>query len=224
MGLIAGIFLKEGGVSTGDAQLEDLLKWGKWDLVELLVVGNECVYNNYCTAGDLADYISSTAKKVAGAGYTGKVTTTEPVNIVQENADVLCPVMDVVGVNVQPYFDGAHTAEEAGTFAKSQLGLATTACGGSKSGVILEIGWPTKGSPHGVAVASPENQKTALSAVEKELPGQCNYFTYRNDEWKEPGDFGVETNFGCADTFAIGGSASVSVGGISASVSAGVSY
>lgn len=125
LGIILGIFIKAGGVSTADEQVKDILSWKKWNLVVLLVVGNESVFNGFCSAEDLAAYIVKVKGQLQGGGYTGPVTTTETLNIIQANGNTLCSVMDVVGVNAQCFFDGGVTPDKAGEFVKGQLKLAS---------------------------------------------------------------------------------------------------
>lgn len=125
LGIILGIFIKAGGVSTADEQVKDILSWKKWNLVVLFVVGNESVFNGFCSAEELVAYIVKVKGQLQGGGYTGPVTTTETLNIIQANGNTLCSVMDVVGVNVQGFFDGGVTADKVGEFVKSQLKLAT---------------------------------------------------------------------------------------------------
>ena len=202
LGIIAGIFIKAGGVSTGDEQLAELKKWSLFNsLVTAVVVGNEAVFNGFCTAAELAGYIAVVRRELSAAhNYSGPVTTTETLNILQANGPTLCPAMDFVGVNVQPYFDGGVTADQAGQFLANQLKLAEDVCHG-KDGYVLEAGWPSSGSPHGRAIASPDNQRKAVTSYETAAPGHVSYFTYRNDMWKEPGSLGIENHFGCGQVF-----------------------
>ena len=76
----------------------------------------------------------------------------------------------------------------------------TDVCGG-KQGYVLESGWPSAGQPNGVAVPGAAEQKTAIAAIVKELPGQVAFFSFEDDLWKAPGGFGVEPHFGCAGLF-----------------------
>lgn len=124
LGLIMGVFIKAGGVHTADSQVQDLITWNKWNLIVLFVVGNESIFNGYCSAAELAAYIASVTSQVRAAGYKGSVTTTEPLNIIQASAGALCSVVDVVGVNIHPYFNSGVTADKAGEFLAGQLQLA----------------------------------------------------------------------------------------------------
>lgn len=124
LGLIMGIFIKAGGVSTGDSQVQDLIAWNKWSMIVMFVIGNESIFNGYCSASELAAYIVSVTAKVRSAGYTGPITTTEPLNIIQASSGALCSAIDVVGVNIHPFFNSGVTAEKAGEFLAGQLQLA----------------------------------------------------------------------------------------------------
>jgi exo-beta-1,3-glucanase (GH17 family) len=201
VGMIVGIFFKQGGVSTGDSQLQDLMNWKEnLGMVKAVIVGNESVFGGIVTAADLAGYIAKVKSSLASVGYAGPVSTTETLNILQAHGDVLCPAMDFVGINIQPYFDGGVDALHAGEFLASQLKLAEDVCGG-KPGMVLEAGWPSGGKPNGKAVANVVNQALAVKSFEDAAPGRVTYFTYRNDYWKHPGSLEIETQFGCASLF-----------------------
>lgn len=124
LGIIMGIFIKAGGVHTGDSQVTDLLAWGKWDMIVMFVIGNESIFNGFCSASELAAYIVSVTSQVRAAGYKGPVTTTEPLNIIQSSGSALCSSIDVIGVNIHPFFNSGVTADQAGTFLAGQLKLA----------------------------------------------------------------------------------------------------
>lgn len=199
--IVIGVFIKAGGPSTADSQVKDIITWNRWDLVEMFVVGNEAIFQGFCTAEELAAYIIKVTGQIRGAGYEGPVTTTEPLNIYQENDNYkpLCSCMDVVGINIHPYFNPEVTPENAGTFLSGQLKIVEDLCG--KTGYVLEAGWPSSGQANGKAVPSIENQAIAIKSIETAEPGRVVIFTYRNDLWKQPGAFGVEQNFGCAQLF-----------------------
>ncbi|CUS11055.1 unnamed protein product [Tuber aestivum] len=200
LGIILGVFIKAGGVSTADEQVKDILAWKKFNLVVLFVVGNEAVFNGFCSAEELAAYILKVKGQLQGAGYTGHVTTAETLNILQAHGSVICAAVDVTGVNAHAFFNPGVTADKAGEFTKGQLKLAIEACGG-KPGYVLEAGWPSAGQPNGAAVPGVSEQKVAIASMIKECPGQITYFSYENDKWKTAGAFGVEPNFGCSGLF-----------------------
>jgi exo-beta-1,3-glucanase (GH17 family) len=199
LGMIVGLFIKEGGISTCTDQLTALKAWNGWDMVQAVIVGNEAVFNGYVTAAELAAYIK-TVKSELSSLYSGDISTSETVGIIQQNADVLCDVMDFVGVNIQPFFDGGVTAALAGTFLASQRLLAETACSG-KTSYVLEAGWPSAGDTNGKAIASTAEQAIAIASYELVAAGHVTYFTYRNDLWKSAGEYNVEQHFGCGNLF-----------------------
>jgi exo-beta-1,3-glucanase (GH17 family) len=207
--VIYGIFL-EGGGSAGkgpfssyaNAQLDDIKNKAPKDSVAMVIVGNECMFNNNCVATELASYIDYVRKELRGAGFPENVavTTTEPVGTWEEKGAALCDHIDVFTVQVHPYFTASVTAEMAGDFAAQQLAQAAKVCPGAaaKGTYITEIGWPAGGNSNGVAVASPANQKIALAKIQASVGSQACLFSFQNDDWKHPGELGVEQFFGCA--------------------------
>jgi exo-beta-1,3-glucanase (GH17 family) len=172
----------------------------------MVIVGNECMFNNNCVATELASYIDYVRKELRSCGFPDDVavTTTEPVGTWEEKGAALCDHIDVFTVQVHPYFTSSVTAEMAGDFAASQLAQAAKVCPGAaaKGTYITEIGWPKGGNSNGVAVASPENQKIAIAKIQASVGSQACLFSFQNDDWKHPGELGVEQFFGCADVLA----------------------
>ncbi|APA07044.1 hypothetical protein sscle_02g018140 [Sclerotinia sclerotiorum 1980 UF-70] len=198
--LIIGIFISETGVSGAASQVTDLIAWGQWSLVELIVVGNEAVFNGYASATELAGFISSSSSSFKSSGYTGQVTTTEPLNIWQEYTSTLCAVVDITGANLHPFFNAQTTAENAGKFALSQLELAESMCPG-KSAVNLECGWPSAGSCNGLACPGVSEQSIAIASIVELCGGRTTIFSYTDDYWKAPGAFGAEQHWGSIQLF-----------------------
>lgn len=198
--MIIGIFISETGISGASDQVSEIVAWGKWELVELIAIGNECVFSGYATASELASFISSCKSTFSSAGYSGPCTTTEPLNIWQENVDVLCEVVDVVGCNIHPFFNGDITASEAGSFVASQLAIVDKLCSG-KYGVNLETGWPSFGTCNGVACPGTSEQATAVKSISDAAGGKSVMFSYTDDYWKEPGAFGCEQSWGAIQLF-----------------------
>ncbi|KAF2093135.1 glycoside hydrolase [Rhizodiscina lignyota] len=200
--LIAGIFIDESGISKASEQVSDITSWGNqgnWDTIEMIVIGNEAIFNNYCTAEELAGFITSTKETLKSAGYTGPCTTTEPLGTLMANKGAICGVVDVVAANIQPFFNAAVSASDAGSFVASQLELTGEQCPG-KTAYNLECGWPSNGSPNGEAVPGPEQQKEAIGGVlGSSAASHTVIFSFENDAWKGSGDYGVEPYFGCAD-------------------------
>ena len=198
--MIIGVYINGSGISGAQPQITDLVAFTRWHLVVLVVIGNESIFNGACSAGDLANFISSSKSAFAGAGYTGPVTTTETVNVLQQYTDILCPVVDVVGANIHPFFNSDVVASQAGSFVKSQLDIVETLCEG-KSGINLETGWPSEGSCNGKACPGIVEQSLAVASIRSAVGGKSVMFSYVNDPWKALGEFGCEQFWGLITLF-----------------------
>ena len=203
--IILGVYVDNSGIgSNTDEQVSTLTSWGQegnWDIVEMVVFGNEAIFNDYTSASQLAGAISSVKATFQAAGYSGPVTTTEPMDIMQENADTICPVVDVIAATIHPFFNDEVTASEAGSFVASQLSALSALCNNEKDAYNLETGWPWKGNANGAAVPGVEEQKTAIAGIVASAGSKSAIFSFENDAWKSPGDLDVEQYWGCADLF-----------------------
>ncbi|KXS98598.1 hypothetical protein AC578_4299 [Pseudocercospora eumusae] len=204
MKLLAGIFIDASGLGKAHEQLNDIANWGKqgnWNLVQMVVAGNEAVFQGAVSASDLAGFIGEAKSTLKSAGYGGPVTTTEPLNIIQANAGTLCPVVDIVAANIHPFFNGGFAASEAGDFVAGQIAELEKTCGGNKPTYNLETGWPSGGQPNGKAVPGVAEQKAAIDSIVAKVGSKSAIFSFSNDKWKAPGQYGVEQNFGCSHLF-----------------------
>ncbi|KAK8175227.1 beta-glucosidase 5 [Phyllosticta citrichinensis] len=229
--MIIGIYIKSDGISAQDTQdqVTEIQSWAKegsnWDLVDMIVIGNEAVFNGWATAQELGEFISTVKSTFKSAGLASKAfTTSETVNIVQQESfnTYICPAIDVIGVNVQPFFDGNTAAEDAGDFVVSQLGLASKACP-SHSDVTevfnLESGWPHQSSTNNAkAIAGTSEQATAIKSIIEKAGTHSVLFSYGDDTWKEGGEWGVEGYFGCAEQIELI-SGELKIGGLTISAS-----
>ena len=118
--IILGIFIRDASCRADD-DLKRILAWKRWDQIVMFVVANEALLNGYCTAGQLAGYITEVRGNLKNAGYTGLITTTEPLNMIEQYHATICPVIDVVSINCHPYFNPDNTADQAGPFLNAQL-------------------------------------------------------------------------------------------------------
>ena len=198
--LILGVFIDASGISAAQPQVTEIVSWGQWDSVEMIVVGNEALFNNYCSVSDLTDFISSSAWAFKNAGYTGPVTTTEELSTLQSEGSQLCGVIDAVAANVHAYFNAQTTADQAGTFVAAELAILEGICPG-KPVYITESGWPTAGDANGAAIPGVAEQKTALLAIQQTCGSQVVFFSFEDDSWKDPGPLAVEKHWGCASAF-----------------------
>lgn len=200
--IILGVWISNTGISGAQGQISDIISWGQFDLVELIVVGNEAVFNGYCTASELAGFVSSSASSFKSAGYTGLVTLTEPLSVWQESgaASAFLGAVDVCGANLYAFFNADVTADKAGSFIQSEIDLMNGICG-DKAVYVLESGWPHSGNCNGAACPSPENQATALKGIQNTVGAQVVFLSFEDEPWKAPGQFDVEQYWGCADVF-----------------------
>jgi len=203
MKLIVGVFIKSSGIDAAKPQVDEIVTWsqgGMWDIVSMVVIGNEAIFNGYCTSSALAEFISYSKAKLSAAGYHGPVTTTEPLNKLQEAGGDLCSVIDVVAANIQPFFNSGVDASSAGTFVASQLQLVGQVCPG-KEAYNLECGWPNNGEANGAAQPGQSQQAAAIADIVDKVGDHTVIFSYDNDSWKSGGAFNVEKYFGCASLF-----------------------
>ena len=200
MKLIIGVFISPSGISGAQPQVTDIISWAQWDLVSLVVVGNEALYNGHCDASSLATFISSSKKSFAAAGYTGPVTTTDILAAMQEHGPTLCPSIDVLAGNLHPFFDNTATSSTAGPVLQAEMAALAKVCDG-KPVYVMETGWPHAGQADGSANATPSDQKTAIKSIQDTVGAEVVFFAFEDDLWKDPGYLNVEQSWGCVNLF-----------------------
>ncbi|KAL8388383.1 hypothetical protein RB599_003209 [Gaeumannomyces hyphopodioides] len=148
--MIIGVFIGAPGCDNGNPHVADQIaaieKWGMWDLVEMAVVGNEALFNGFCTPDQLVTLITK------GQGVAEKV----------------CGAVDVVGANIHAYFNGNVQPSEAGTFVQSQLQIVESLCGG-KTGYVMESGWPSAGNCIQNSCPGKDAQATAIKSIQASI-------------------------------------------------------
>lgn len=204
--MIVGIFIGKVGCDNTDPdvaeQIAALKAWSQWDLVDLCVVGNEALFNKFCSVSELTSLISRTKSELASVGYNGPFTTTDVVSAWTDNdVSSICAAIDVVATNAHAYFNAGTNPSEAGKFVAGQLAIVEKVCG--KPGYVMETGWPTAGNCNGVACAGHAEQRTAIQAIESELGNKVVFFSFRDDPWKKPGDCNCEQHWGCASVWGV---------------------
>lgn len=182
----------EAGVETMKQAVE---KYGSWDDVYTVSIGNELVNDGKATPSQVAGYIATGRSALQAAGYTGPVVSVDTFIAVINNPE-LCNYSDYMGVNAHAYFDKYTVAQNAGPWVLEQIQRVWTACEGKKNVVITESGWPSKGDTYGVAVPSKENQEAAIASIKKTCGDDTILFTAYNDYWKASGPYGVEKYWG----------------------------
>lgn len=194
-----GFWIGSSGVSSIDSSVASLISYAQtsgWDIFEYITIGNEAIISGFCTPSELISKIQSVKSQLQAAGYTGKVTTSEP-PVSFQNHPELCTssAIDFVGINPHSYFNSQIDASQAGTFLKGQFELVEQVCGTSNI-VVTETGYPYKGNANGLNVPSVENQKIAIKSIIEELNGEVTILSYFDDLWKDPGTYGIEQSFG----------------------------
>ncbi|KAH8675976.1 glycoside hydrolase superfamily [Xylariales sp. PMI_506] len=199
--MILGVFMNEVGCNATSVpvtqQVKAIKEWAQWDLVDLIAVGNEAMLNGYCTAQEIATLIGECKSEFTG--YTGPYTTTDTVNIWQDESvqDVLCDVVDIVGAQAHAFFNTDTVATDAGSFVKGQLDIVNNVCSG-KEARILETGWPSAGVCMGVACPGETEQAQAIASLIEEVADYAVFFSLTNDDWKSPNtECECEQYFGC---------------------------
>ncbi|KAL8664383.1 MAG: hypothetical protein Q9202_003072 [Teloschistes flavicans] len=217
--LILGVYISTAGIPAARPQIQEIIAWAttspsssnpntkenKWHTVQMIVIGNEAIFNHFCTPPALASFLASAKSAFRAAGYTGPVTTTEPLSTLSQHADLLCPVTDVLAANIHPFFNGAVAAADAGAFVAQQLAALEDVCPGGEEGgkevFNLETGWPSRGEANGVAVPGTWEQGVAVEGIRRAAGGKSAFFSFVDDLWKEEGEWGVERSWGCSHLF-----------------------
>jgi exo-beta-1,3-glucanase (GH17 family) len=198
--LVLGVFIDGKGIDAARPQVTDIISWGQWQMVELIVIGNEAIFNKFCDAGALAGFIAESKAQFQSAGYGGPCTTTETMNVWQSSGSSLCSVIDVLGANIHPFFNPDVSPDQAGSFTAGQVELLSQICPG-KEVYNLESGWPHAGQANGKATPGPEYQNTAIMSIMENVGAKTIFFSFEDDMWKQPGAFGVEQSWGCSKIF-----------------------
>ncbi|KAL8644975.1 MAG: hypothetical protein Q9210_006972 [Variospora velana] len=213
LNLVLGVYIPPDGIPAARPQIQDIIDWASsssssspntrnpsWQAIEMIVIGNEALFNNHCSVPSLATFIAEARSVFRAAGYTGPITTAEPLDVFIQHKRTICPVSDVAAANIHPFFNPQISAHQAGSFVASQLKLLGELCPG-KEAWILETGWPSRGSPNGKAVPGKWEQRVAVEGIARAAGRRSALFGFVDDQWKEEGEWGVERNFGCGGLF-----------------------
>ena len=204
--MIIGVFVGKKGCDNDNPdvahQIASIKNWGRFDLVEMAVVGNEAGHNDFCTPYELKALIVQVKTILVSAGCNAPVTTTDT-TAVWERADfssVICGVVDVVAVNAHAYFNADVRPSQAGPFVKGQLDIVKGICG--KDGYVMETGWPNGGEVNGLAVPGQSQQYEAIKSIQETMGGSVAFFSWRDDPWKKGwSPCNCEDKWGCSTVF-----------------------
>ena len=125
---------EEDGLKLADDQITDLLTWAHdpstsgWNTIELVVIGEDTIFNSLLLAPRLVAFITQTRTRLRDAGYTGPITTTEPIPTLYEHANLLCPILDILASNIHPFFSSTVDAESAGSYVRDALDVLDQIC------------------------------------------------------------------------------------------------
>ncbi|THV45306.1 hypothetical protein BGAL_0504g00010 [Botrytis galanthina] len=160
---------------------------GDWSLITTISIGNEWVNNGVTDAAGVASAVATAKSILSAANYPGKVVAVDTLAATKLYPS-LCDNVDYCAVNCHPFFDTNTAADAAGTFLSTQISeLRALLSNPHMDIVITETGWPSAGTSHDQAVASPDAQTTAMAAI-KELfaSNASNVFLFStfNDYWK----------------------------------------
>lgn len=199
-----GFWISDAGVDSIDDGVTSMILYGSengWDVFDFFTVGNEAVLAGYCTVSELIAKISSVKSKLQDAGFTGKITTSEPpATFISYPSLCTDSDIDFVGINPHAYFNANLYAAEAGEYVVAQQKEVAALC--SKTAFITETGYPSQGDTNGNNVPSPANQLAAILSIIEATGGDVTILTTYNDYWKSPGDYGIEQYFGTINLFA----------------------
>jgi len=171
---------------------------GKFDgTITTISIGNELVDFGKASPADVVTALGTAREILGKAGYKGQVVTVDTFNALIAHPE-LCTASDYCAANAHAFFDGTIEAAGAGAWIQKQVGRIADAVGGGKEVVITESGWPHAGGNNGVAVPSPENQKTALESIRGAFNGSEGLFLFTafDDKWKADGKLAVEKYWG----------------------------
>ena len=206
--MIVGVFVKSSGcdVNTPDVktQVDQLAAWNGWDMVSLVVVGNEAIMNGFCSPQQLATLVGDVKSRTQGS-YNGPYTISETLNIWQRSdvSSSMCSVVNVVGANIHAYFNSDTTPSSAGDFVAGQIKILAGICPGITEVINLECGWPESGNCNGVACPGQDQQATAIKSIREMAGHNTVFFSFTNDLWKPAGDCGCEQSWGLASAFSM---------------------
>ncbi|KAE8832913.1 hypothetical protein PTNB73_09685 [Pyrenophora teres f. teres] len=202
--IIYGVFLEGNGKGPfsdhANEQVKDIIAHAPKDSVAMVIVGNEALFNNVCSAEQLGAYIDHVRNQFRSAGFPEDIafTTAEPVGTWEEKGAALCSHIDVFCAQIHPFFTATIEACDAGDFVAQQLDQASKVCpeAAARGRFVSETGWPSHGNPNGKAVPSQEQQNIAIKSIIEKVGSSVCLLGLHNDMWKPAGEFGVENWWG----------------------------
>ncbi|CEP10557.1 hypothetical protein [Parasitella parasitica] len=185
MTVLPGVWID--GSSNDDAEISRLQKAlnsaDNINAITGILVGNEVIFNNIMSSGQLVSKINQVKKISKGIQVgTAEVDSTYTSDLMAAS--------DFAGVNIHPYFASVNIKsaysnlnQRYNTFKKSA---------GGKQVYITETGWPSSGASSGAAQPSLANTEAFVKSLStSSLP--YYYFEWADSNWKGAG---IESHFG----------------------------
>ena len=207
--LIIGMHVPPEGIPHAVPQVNEIKEWVTsteyaWSLVEMIVIGNDAIFNEYCTATELAAFMNFARGVFEEAGYDGPITTAEPYEEFARHSAIICPEIDLLASNIHPFFNTHVEASMAGALISKELIRLSRVCEAFdksvRSAVNLETGWPHAGKVNGAAIAGPKEQEIAIKSIIKAAGRQSVLSSWADEAWRLGGDYddlGIEGYWGC---------------------------
>lgn len=154
-------------------------------LIDVAVVGSEILFRGDFSPSVLIGFI-----EYARAGITDPnipVTTSDTAMAWIENP-ALVEAVDIILVTIYPFFSNVPIEYAAAALAATYADVVAVADG--RQVIISETGWPTAGSPEGVAVPSPENAARFFAEVNEWAVAEgveVIFFSAFDEAWKREG-------------------------------------
>ncbi|KAG7888455.1 hypothetical protein KL936_003667 [Ogataea polymorpha] len=193
--LFLGIYYVD-QISAAVSQISDAVSsYGSWDDIDTISVGNELVNSGSADVSQIKSYIEEAKSALKSTGFKGSIVSVDT-HVAIINNPGLCDLSDYIAFNAHAFWDGTVYPDQAGDWLLLQMQRVWSACGGKKSVMCTESGWPHEGSAYGVAVPSQENQAKAIKSLKSVVGDDVILFTAFDDLWKSPGSNGVEQFWG----------------------------
>ena len=178
--------------TANEKEIQSLINLGKSGDADVLVVGNEALLRGDLTEEQVITYI----RQVKSAVPNIPVTTVEPYAVWQSHPNLIDEV-DSVYINLYPFWDGVEISK-ATIYAKEKY-LEIQKIAKGKSVVISETGFPSSGTPVGLAVPSLDNadryfREIASWSENENIP--MFYFELYDEKWKAITGPEVEAHWG----------------------------
>ncbi|KAH3670882.1 hypothetical protein OGAPHI_000593 [Ogataea philodendri] len=193
--LFLGIYYVD-AIADGISEIKNAVeKYGSWDDIDTISIGNELVNAGTATPSDIKNYISQAKSALSGSGFSGSLVSVDTHVAIIANPD-LCEYSDYIAFSAHAYWDGTIYPDGAGDWLLLQMQRVWSACDGKKTVMCAESGWPHSGDSFGVAVPSSENQATAIKSLKSSVGNDVILFNAFDDLWKAPGSYNVEQFWG----------------------------